>query len=110
MRCASPSSWCFAAAICKLLAFAGGVADDVRLEVEHHLMQAEIDRQIEILVGDRSDLPLGQGGHLARRRIDGDFVNDESPIGCGRHFAIESSVRGQAPTTPPLLTVFQDEV
>jgi len=100
----------FAAANLKLLAFAGGVADDVRLEVEHHLMQAEIDRQIEILVGDQEQIShwdkavISLGGE-----IDDDFVNDEIADWLWEDFAIESSVVVK-PDNTPLLTVFKDEV
>ncbi|MEP3437850.1 MAG: diguanylate cyclase [Hoeflea sp.] len=100
----------FAAANLKLLSFAGGVADDVRLEVEHHLMQAEIDRQIEILVRDQEQIShwdktvISLGG-----TVDEDFVNDEIADWMWEDFAIESSVVVR-PDNTPLLTVFKDEV
>ena len=100
----------FVAANLKLLAFASGVADDVRLEVEHQLLQAEIDRQIEILVRDQQQISHWDKTVISLSgEIDEDFANDEIADWLWEDFAIESSVVVR-PDNTPLLTVFQDDV
>jgi sensor domain CHASE-containing protein len=46
----------FAGVSWQLLSFAGGVADEVRDEVEQQLVQAEIARQLDILARDQSQI------------------------------------------------------
>ncbi|PWW02152.1 diguanylate cyclase (GGDEF)-like protein [Hoeflea marina] len=100
----------FAASNLQVLSFAGGIADDVRAEVEHNLVQAEIRRQMEILARDQSQ--ISQWDDTVRAlgpTIDTDFVEAEIADWMWEDFGIESSVVLGADDRPEL-TVFKSSM
>ena len=100
----------FAVSNLQILSFAGGVADDVRSEVEQHLVKAEIDRQIDVLFRDQSQISYWDKTVKALGgAVDQAFVQDEIADWLWEDFGIESSVVIQ-PDGTPLLTVFRSQV
>lgn len=100
----------FAVSNLQILSFAGGVADDVRSEVEHHLVQAEISRQIEMLARDQSQISYWDDTVKALgSKVDADFVETEIAEWMWEDFGIESSIV-VLPDDQPLLTVFQSSI
>jgi len=80
----------------------------VRSEVEHHLVQAEIERQLDILARDQSQISFWDKAVIALSGdLDEDFVTEEIVDWMWADFGIESSVVVM-PDDRPLLTVFRD--
>lgn len=100
----------FAVSNLQILSFAGGVADDVRSEVERHLVQAEVNRQIEMLARDQSQISYWDDTVKALgSKVDADFVETEIADWMWEDFGIESSVV-VLPDGTPLLTVLKSSV
>ncbi|AKI01327.1 diguanylate cyclase (GGDEF) domain-containing protein [Hoeflea sp. IMCC20628] len=100
----------FAVSNLQILSFAGGVADDVRSEVEQHLVQAEFERQIDVLVRDQSQISYWDKTVKALRGpVDEEFIENEIADWLWEDFDIESSVVVQ-PDGTPLVAVFRSLV
>ncbi|MCY0094322.1 diguanylate cyclase domain-containing protein [Hoeflea ulvae] len=100
----------FAVSNLQILTFAGVVADDVRSDLEQYLVQAEIDRQIEVLARDQSQISHWDKTVSALRDpIDRDFVEEEIADWIWEDFGIESTVVVK-PDDMPLVAVFRSQV
>ncbi|MBL4647296.1 MAG: diguanylate cyclase [Rhizobiales bacterium] len=100
----------FAISNLHVLKVASDVANDVRVEVERDLIRHELDRQVEILAQDQSQISHWDNTVVALSgKIDDDFVNVEIADWLWDDFGIETSiVIGR--DGKPLLAVFQDQV
>lgn len=100
----------FAISNLHVLKVAGDVANDVRVEVERDLIRHELDRQVEIMAQDQSQISFWDNTVVALSgKIDDDFVSVEIADWLWEDFGIETSIV-IGPDGQPLIAVFQDQV
>lgn len=76
-----------------VLFLAGGIADTVRLEAENKLVANEIDRQIQLLARDQSQISYwDKTVEAIADRIDPDFVDEEMAGWLWEDFGIETTI------------------
>jgi len=76
-----------------VLFLAGGIADRVRLEAENQLVTNELDRQIQLLARDQSQISYWDDSVVAiADRIDPDFVREEIAGWLWEDFGIETTL------------------
>lgn len=93
-----------------VLDIAARIADGVRIEDERHLVRNEIDRQVEILAHDQSQIShWDQAVRALVHRLDWDFVRTEIADWLWEDFGIQTTVV-VAPDGTPRVMVFQDEI
>lgn len=93
-----------------VLDIAGHIADDVREKDERHLVRNEIDRQVEILAHDQSQIShWDQAVRALVHRLDWEFVRTEIADWLWDDFGIQTTIV-VAPDGTPRVMVFQDEI
>lgn len=100
----------FAASNLSVLSTAGNSADQVRLKAEQDLVRNEIDRQIEIVARDQSQISHWDATLKALGSdIDMEFIRREMADWLWDDFGIQSSII-VSPEGNPRVTVFKDQV
>lgn len=100
----------FAGANLYVLQTAGTVAEALRKDVEQHLVRNEIDRQVEMVARDQSQVSHWDASVKALgERIDADFVQDEIVDWLWGDFGIQTTIV-VAPDGTGRLTVFKDRL
>ncbi len=93
-----------------VLFLAGGIADRVRLEAENQLVTNELDRQIQLLARDQSQISYwDKSVESLAGRIDPDFVDKEIAGWLWEDFGIETTIV-VAGGGQPRVVVQQDRV
>jgi len=91
----------FVVSVFQVLNNAGMIADDVRSDVEHNLVQNEISRQIEILALDQSQISYWDDTVTAfAQSVDQKFIEKEIADWLWDDFSIEKSIVVSADRTP----------
>jgi len=94
----------FVSSIFQVLNNAGLIADDVRAEVEHGLVENEINRQIEILALDQSQISYWDDSVKALAEpVDREFVKEEIVDWLWDDFSIENSIVVSASGQPVVM-------
>ena len=93
-----------------VLFLAGSIADKVRLEAENQLVTNELDRQIQLLARDQSQISYwDKTVDAIAERIDPDFVDEEMAGWLWEDFGIETTIVVSADGRPRVV-VEQDKV
>ncbi|WP_428696493.1 diguanylate cyclase domain-containing protein [Stappia sp.] len=93
-----------------VLDIAARIADDVRAEDERHLVRNEIDRQVEILAHDQSQISHWDRAVRALvHRLDWEFVRTEIADWLWEDFGIQTTIV-VAPDGMPRVMVLEDEI
>lgn len=93
-----------------MLFLAGGIADRVRLEAENQLVATELDRQIQLLARDQSQISHWDATILAfADRIDPKFVREELVDWLWGDFGIDTTIVISTDGTPRVV-VEQDRL
>ena len=93
-----------------ILFLAGGIADKVRLDAENKLVANELDRQVQLLARDQSQVSHWDDTVFAlSERIDETFVREEIAGWLWEDFDIETSIVVSA-DGKPLVVVERDRV
>jgi diguanylate cyclase (GGDEF)-like protein len=93
-----------------ILFLAGGIADKVRLDAENKLVANELDRQVQLLARDQSQVSHWDNTVFAlSERIDEAFVREEIAGWLWEDFDIETSIVVSA-DSKPLVVVERDRV
>lgn len=98
----------FAGANLYVLQTAGTVAESLRKDVEQHLVRNEIDRQVELVARDQSQVSHWDASVKALgERVDPDFVQDEIVDWLWGDFGIQTTIV-VSPDGESRLAVFKD--
>lgn len=93
-----------------VLQSAGDVADDVRRSVERNLIANEIDRQVEILARDQSQISFWDQTVLSLRQpVNEEFIQEEIADWLWDDFGIQSTII-VSPEGQPVASVFEDTI